>query len=156
MPPGCREYCVSVHQTRFEFQARNFSDTSLKNVTQPFLALISTRMLIIMILIHLVALKSNESECGSVVSDSLWPYGLQSPSNSPGQNTGVDSVSLLQGIFPSQRLNPGFLHCRQILYQLRYQGDQMKLYYIALCHGEGSGTPLQYSCLENPKDGGAW
>ena len=28
-------------------------------------------------------------------------------------------ISLLQGIFPTQRLNPGLLHCRQILYQLR-------------------------------------
>ena len=25
-----------------------------------------------------------------------------------------------------------------------------------ICHGEGNGTPLQYSCLENPMDGGAW
>ena len=35
----------------------------------------------------------------SVVSNSLQPYGLYSPWNSPGQNTGVDSLSLLQGIF---------------------------------------------------------
>ena len=26
----------------------------------------------------------------------------------------------------------------------------------SLCGGEGNGTPLQYSCLENPMDGGAW
>ena len=39
--------------------------------------------------------------------------------NSLGQNTGVDSLSLLQGIFPTQRLNPGLLHCKWILYQLR-------------------------------------
>ena len=32
-------------------------------------------------------------------------------------------LSLLQGIFPTQGLNPGFLHCRQILYQLSYQGS---------------------------------
>ena len=36
----------------------------------------------------------------------------------PGQNTGVGSHSLLQGIFPTQGLNPGLLHCRWILYQL--------------------------------------
>ena len=35
------------------------------------------------------------------MSDSLCPYGLYSPWNSPGQNTGVDSLSLLQGIFPT-------------------------------------------------------
>ena len=35
-----------------------------------------------------------------------------SPWNSPGQNTGVDSLSLLQGIFPTQGSNPGLPHCR--------------------------------------------
>ena len=40
------------------------------------------------------------SESRSVVSDCLWPHGLYSPWNSPGQNTGVGSLSLLQGIFP--------------------------------------------------------
>ena len=54
----------------------------------------------------------------SVVSNSLQPHGLYSPWNSPGQNTGVASLSLLQGIFPTQGSNPGLLHCRQILYQL--------------------------------------
>ena len=38
------------------------------------------------------------------------------------KNTGVSSLSLLQGIFPTQKLNWGLLHCRQILYQLSYQG----------------------------------
>ena len=43
------------------------------------------------------------------------------PWNSPGQNTGVGSLSLLQWIFPIQELNWGLLHCRQILYQLSCQ-----------------------------------
>ena len=61
-------------------------------------------------------------ECGhSVVSNSLWPHGLYSPWNSPGQNTGVGSLSLLQGIFLTQGSNPGLLHCRWILYQLSYK-----------------------------------
>ena len=42
----------------------------------------------------------------SVVSDSLRPHGLYRPWNSPGQNTGVGSLSLLQGIFPPQKSNP--------------------------------------------------
>ena len=46
-----------------------------------------------------------------------------SPWNSPGQNTGVGSLSLPQGIFLTQGLNPGLLHCRQILYQLSHQGS---------------------------------
>ena len=48
------------------------------------------------------------SESCSVVSNSLQPLGLYSPWNSPGQNIGVSSCSLLQEIFPTQGLNPGF------------------------------------------------
>ena len=44
----------------------------------------------------------SESESCSVVSNCLRPHGLYSPWNSPGQNTGVGSHSLLQGIFPTQ------------------------------------------------------
>ena len=61
----------------------------------------------------------SENESHSVMSNSLPPYGLYSPWNSPGQNTGVGSFSLLQGISPTQGSNPGLLHCRLILYQLR-------------------------------------
>ena len=50
------------------------------------------------------------------------PWTPYSPGNSPGQNTGVGSLSLLQWIFPTQELNQGLLHCRQILHQLSYQG----------------------------------
>ena len=105
----------------------------------------------------------SESESGWVVSHSLWPHGLYSPWNSPGQNAGVGSLSLLQRTFPTQESNPDLskwqadslpaepqrkpkntgvsslsllqqifptqesnwdlLHCRQILYQLSYQGS---------------------------------
>ena len=63
----------------------------------------------------------NESESCSDVSDSLWPHGLYRLWNSPGQNTGVGSLSLLQGIFPTQGLKSGLPHCRQILYQLSHK-----------------------------------
>ena len=63
------------------------------------------------------------SESCSVVSESLQRYGLYSPWNSPGQNTGVGSRFLLQGIFPTQGSNPGFPHCRQILCQLSHKGS---------------------------------
>ena len=55
----------------------------------------------------------------------LRPHGLYSLWNSPGQNTGVGSLSLLQGIFPTQGSNPGLLHCRQILYQLSHKGSPL-------------------------------
>ena len=69
----------------------------------------------------------SESKSCSVVSSSLWLY---SPWNSPGQNTGVGSFSLLQGLFPTQGSNPGLLHCRRILYQLSYQGNPSPLYLL--------------------------
>ena len=53
----------------------------------------------------------------------LGPHGRYSPWNSPGQNTGVCSLSFLQQIFPTQESNQGLLYCRWILYQLRYQGS---------------------------------
>ena len=62
------------------------------------------------------------SESCSVVSESLRLHGLYSPRNSPGQNTGVGSLPLLQGIFPTQGLDPGLPHCRRILYQLSHKG----------------------------------
>ena len=51
-----------------------------------------------------------------VMSDSLPPRRLYSPWNSVGQNTGVGSLSLLQGIFPTQESNPGLPHCRRVLH----------------------------------------
>ena len=60
----------------------------------------------------------------SVMPDSLRPHGLQPtrllcPWDFPGKDTGVGCHFLLQGIFPAEGLNPGLLHCRQILYRLR-------------------------------------
>ena len=67
----------------------------------------------------------SESESGSVVSDSLRPRGLYSPWCSPGQNTGVGGLSLLQVIFPTEGSNPGLPHCRRILYQLSHKGSPL-------------------------------
>ena len=50
---------------------------------------------------------------------------IVSPWNSPGQNTGVGSLSLLQVIFPTQGSNPGLPPCRQILYQLSHKGSPL-------------------------------
>ena len=71
-----------------------------------------------------------ESESCSVVSDFLWPHGLYSPWNSPGQNTEVGSLSLLQGIFPTQGSNAGLPHCSRILYQLSHQGSPRILEWV--------------------------
>ena len=54
------------------------------------------------------------------MSNSLQAHGLYSPWHSPGQNTGVDSCSILQGVFPTQGLNPGLHLCRRTVYQLSH------------------------------------
>ena len=65
-----------------------------------------------------MSLRINRSKVKVTQSCSSLCDPMDSPWNSPGQNTGVDSLSLLQGIFPTQGLNPGFPHCRWILYQV--------------------------------------
>ena len=57
------------------------------------------------------------------MSNYFRPHGLYGPWNFPGQNTGVGSLSFLQGIFPTQGSNPGLSHCRWILYQLSHKGN---------------------------------
>ena len=95
------------------------------------------------------------------MSDSLPPHGLYSPCNSPGQNTGVVSRSLLQGIFPTQELNPsllwspaflqvsslpvGFPHSSVGKESTCNAGDPGLIPGLGRSSGEGIGYPLQYS-----------
>ena len=80
-----------------------------------------------------------------VMSDSLPPHGLYNPWNSPGQNSGVGSLSLLQGICPTQGLNPGLPHCRWILYQLSYQRSPRILEWVAYRFSSGSSQRRNWS-----------
>ena len=89
----------------------------------------------------------SESESPSAVSDSLWPHGLW---NSPGQNTGVRSLSLLQGIFQIQGSNPGLPHCRRIFYQVSHKGSPGILKWVAYPFSSGSYPPrnqTSVSCI---------
>ena len=67
---------------------------------------------------------------------SLW--------NSPGQNTGVGSPSLLHGIFPTQGLSPGLLHCSWILYQLNHKGRPRILEWAAYSFFSKSSLPRNW------------
>ena len=89
--------------------------------------------------------KQSESESCSVVSDSLRPQGLFSPWNSPSQKTRVGSFSLLQVIFSSQGMNPGFPHYRWTLYQLRHKGSQRKLEWVAYPYSSRSSWPRNWT-----------
>ena len=108
----------------------------------------------------LVAKLGKESTCNvgdlsSVPSDSLRPHGLYSPWNSPGHNTGVGSLSLLQGIFQTQGSNPGLspcrqtLYCRQILYNSKvYQKVQYSK--VPNLKEDGLATPHGLEILSQP------
>ena len=87
----------------------------------------------------------SESENHSIVSDSLQPHGLYSPRNSPGQITGEGSLSLLQGIFPTQGLNPGLPHCRWILYQLSHKGSPRILQWVVYHFSSRSSWPRNWT-----------
>ena len=75
------------------------------------------------------------------------------PTELPGKpkNTGMGSLSLLQGIFLTQELNWGLLHCRQILYQLSYEGSPI----ITMLYTAAAAAKSFQSCptLCNPIDG---
>ena len=66
---------------------------------------------------------------------------MDCPWNSPGQNTGVSSLSCLQGIFPTQGSNSGLPHCRWILYQLSHNGTPRTLEWVAYPVSRGSSQP---------------
>ena len=90
-----------------------------------------------LLFIHPIYKSLKWSESRSVMSNSRQPHGLYSPWNSPRQNTGVGSLSLLQGIFPTQGSNPGLPHCRRILYQLSYKGSPRILEWVAYPSSRG-------------------
>ena len=72
------------------------------------------------------------------------------PWNSPSQNTGVGSLSLLHGIFPTQGLNPGLPHCRQVLYQLSHRGSPRITQWAAYPFSRGSSqsrNQTRVSCI---------
>ena len=108
----------------------------------------------------------------------MEPTRLLCPWDSPGKSTAVGCHAFLQGIVPTQGLNPGLPHCRQIVNCLSHQGshwyqlgvpkynsililyeelasDTTRLPGLGRFPGEGNGYPLRYSCLENSVDRGA-
>ena len=71
----------------------------------------------------------------------LCDPGLYTPWNSLGQNTGVGSLSLLQGIFPTQGSNSGLPHSRWLLYQLSHKRSPRILEWVAYPFSRGSSWP---------------
>ena len=77
--------------------------------------------------------------CPTLCDPMEQPTRLLHPWDFPGQSTGVGCHFLLQGIFPTQRLNRGLLHCRQTLYHLSYHG----MYIMFIDRRTTKNTPWQ-------------
>ena len=78
------------------------------------------------------------------------PPGSFVHGDSPSKNTGVGCHALLQVIFPTQGLNPGLLHCRQILYYLSHQRNPRILEWVTYPFSRGSSRPRNWigvSCI---------
>ena len=69
------------------------------------------------------------------------PPGSSAHGDSPGKNTGVGCHALLQGLFPTQGLNPGLPHCRQLLHCLSHQRSPRILEWVACSFSRGSSQP---------------
>ena len=111
------------------------------------------------------------SKSRSVGSNSLRLHRLCSAWHSPGYNTGVDKLFPSPVDLPDPGIEPGLLHCRRILYQLSYEGspvvknppanagdirDASSIPGSERSPGGGNGHALQYPCLENLMNTGAW
>ena len=107
-PPLSDRKCLEFHSRRQQLWRIRRQSKSVQPLPTPH---------------HIRMLSYTACESCSVMSDTLRPRGLLCPWDSPGKNAGVDSHSLLQGIFPSQGSNPGLPHCRRILYCLNHQGS---------------------------------
>ena len=92
---------------------------------------------------NLTNLKSfcSANESDSVILTLCDPMDYTSPLNSPGQNTGMGSLSLLLGIFPMQGLNPGLPHCREVPNQLNHKGNPRVLEWVAYPFSRGFSQP---------------
>ena len=88
----------------------------------------------------------------SAVSDSLWPHGLQHtrlPCPSPTPRARSNTC-------PNQPMHLKALVAQMVKKSVCKAGDLGLLPGSGRSSGEGNGSPLHYSCLENPMDRGAW
>ena len=84
------------------------------------------------------------------IAQSCPTLQLHGPWNSPGQNSGVGSLSFVQGIFPTEGSNSDLPHCRWIVYQLSHKGSPRILEWVAYPFSSGSSQPgnqTGVSCL---------
>ena len=143
--PNAGEYVVPWELVHFQWECK-MEQPILENSLAVFIKLI----LLLAYDPAMISFSIYLSESRSVVSDCLRPHGLYSSWNSPDQNTGIGSFSLLQGIFPTQESNQGLPHCRRILHQLNHKGSPRILEWVAYPFSRRSSQPRNWtrvSCI---------
>ena len=88
--------------------------------------------------------------CPTLRLHGLSPPGYSVHGDSPGKNTGVGCLALLQRIFPTQESNSGLLHCRWVLYCLKHQGSPRILELVAYSFSKGTSQSRNWtrvSCI---------
>ena len=88
--------------------------------------------------------------CPTLRLHGLSPPGYSVHGDSPGKNTGVGCLALLQRIFPTQESNSGLLHCRWVLYCLKHQGSPRILEWVAYSFSKGTSQSRNWtrvSCI---------
>ena len=118
---------------RIIFEVSYQKNTLLLCLVDNFLLIMYTEVKVKIVQLHLTL-------CDPL--DSSW--------NSPGQNTGVGSLYILQGIFPTWGLNPDLPYCRLILYQLSHKGRPCTLtsfLQLFIFKQTNKKTKLEVSCL---------
>ena len=80
-------------------------------------------------------------------SPALQADSLPAEPQGKHKNTGVGSLSLFQGIFPTWGSNPDLPHCRRILYQLSHKGSPRILEWVAYPFSRGSSQPRNQTGL---------
>ena len=93
------------------------------------------------VLYYLPEVKWKSLSCVQLFAIPLQSHGLYRPWNSLGQNTGVGSLALLQGMFPTQGLNAGFPHCRRILYHMSHKRSPRIQGWVAYPFSSRSSQP---------------
>ena len=98
-----------------------------------------------LILFHYSLLCLVTQSCLTLCDPMDWGPPGSVHGDSPGKNTGVGWYALLQGVFPTQGLNPGLMHCWQLLYHLNHQGSPKLLKWVVYPFSRGSSQPRNWT-----------
>ena len=121
-----RGSCKTVWRTSMPLDCALTNDQGGTFITCVFYSNYKQVVLAVCVCVCVCVSVSVSESCPTLRPQGLWLARLFCPWNFPGKNTGVDCHSLLHGIFPTQGLNQGLLHCGRIRYFLSHQRSPAK------------------------------